>query len=87
MAKNCTAANNNIPHTINEIPTIFVFFSLNATNIDPMFIAIIMTATINAPPKNRPNIGNPIKLLIKKYKKSPINGITRPRAAVIIVSF
>ena len=52
-----------------------------------MFIAIIIIATINAPPKNRPNIGNPIKLLIKKYKKSPINGITRPRAAVIIVSF
>ena len=87
MAKNWTTKNSNIPHAIKAIPTIFVFLTLKAVTIAPIFIAIIAMAISKAPPKKRPRTGIPITLLIKKYKKSPIKGITNPNAAVIIVSF
>ena len=86
-AKNWITKNSNIPQAIKAIPTIFVFFTLKAVTIAPIFIAMIAMATSKAPPKNRPRTGIPITLLIKKYKKSPIKGITNPNAAVIIVSF
>ena len=87
MAKNWITKNSNIPQAIKAIPTIFVFLTLKAVTIAPIFIAMIAMATSKAPPKNRPRIGIPMTLLIKKYKKSPIKGITNPNAAVIIVSF
>jgi hypothetical protein len=86
-AKNWTTKNSKIPHAIKAIPTIFVFLTLKAVMIAPIFIAIITMATSKDPPKNKPRTGIPITLLIKKYKKSPIKGITNPNAAVIIVSF
>jgi hypothetical protein len=87
MAKNWITKNSNIPQAIKAIPTIFVFFSLKAATIAPIFIAMIAMATSRASPKNRPKTGIPITLLIKKYKNNPIKGITNPNAAVIIVSF
>ncbi len=87
MAKNWITKNSNIPQAIKVIPTIFVFFTLKAAMIAPIFIAMIAMAISRASPKNRPRTGIPMTLLIKKYKKSPIKGITNPNAAVTIVSF
>ena len=52
-----------MPHTINNIPTIFLFFILKATyRLAKLTIISKITCKIN-PPKKRPRIGIPIRLL------------------------
>jgi len=68
-AKNWITKNSNIPQAIKAIPTIFVFLTLKAVTIAPIFIAMIAMATSRAPPKNRPRIGIPMTLLIKNTRK------------------
>jgi hypothetical protein len=81
------SAKRSTPQAIKMPPTIFVFLTLKAATIAPMFIAIIAIAISNAQPTKSAKIGIPIKLFIRKYKKSPINGITIPKIAVMMVSF
>lgn len=87
IAKNWTTRNSATPQPIKIIPAILVFLILNADTSPAMLIAIIKIPISNAPPKTNPKIGIPIKLLIKKYKKSPKRGIISPRITVTRVNF